>query len=357
MSSSTDPTEYYSYNPNKVLPAVFAALVGASFGLHISQNFRYRYWRVTFFMVWAGAIFEAGWIVRTFSINRPTNLGLYVAQYMLIYMAPPVYSAAEYNILGRLMHYLPMHAPFHPGRVVYFFVYLGAAVEVLTALGAAELSSAAQNDTAPLKRGASLLAAGVILQGVVELLFVSLVGLIHRRCAKAGMLTRNVTIVCITLYGTSALVLLRCVFRAVEKFNILNVVSSGKCDGACDDILSTEWYLYAFEGAPMVLYTIWLNIVHPGRFLPSSSKRYLDYNKVERIGPGWNDNRPKLNSLLDPLNFEALIKREPSHQKFWLDAEQWPVAGDGSFAKGTASNVQGKCVKVGDVKYDKILPQ
>lgn len=301
-------------------------------------------------MIWGGAIFMAGWMVRSFSIRNTTSLGLYIAQYMLIYLGPPIYSAAEYNILGRLMHYLPMHAPFHPGRVVYFFVYLGAAVEVLTALGAAALA-AARDDRAEMKHGASLLAAGVILQAIVELLFVSLVGWIHHRCAKAGMLTRNVRIVCITLYGTAALVLLRCVFRAVEKFNILNIINSGECDGSCDNILSTEWYLYAFEGAPMVLYTIWLNLVHPGRFLPSSPKRYLDYNKVERIGPGWNDNRPKIMSLLDPLNFEALIKGEPSHQKFWLEAESWPLA-ERSFAKGTATNVRCKSVGKHRGKYE-----
>ena len=61
----------------------------------------------------------AGWIVRSFSVNRTTNLALFTVQYLLIYLGPPIYSAAEYNILGRLMHYLPMHAPFHPGRVVY----------------------------------------------------------------------------------------------------------------------------------------------------------------------------------------------------------------------------------------------
>jgi len=307
-------------------------------------------------MFWAGAIFMTGWMLRSFSARRTTNLGLYVAQYMLVYLGPPIYSAAEYNILGRLMHYLPMHAPFHPGRVVYFFVYLGAAVEVLTALGAAEIS-ASKDDVALLRKGASLLAAAVVLQAIIELLFVSLVGRIHYQCAKAGMLTPNVRVVCITLYGTSALILLRCVFRAVEKFNILRVVSSGACGGTCDNIISTEWYLYAFEGAPMALYTLWLNVMHPGRFLPSSKKRFLGYDKVERIGPGWNDNRPKIMSLMDPLNFEAMIKRQPSHRKFWLEAENYLVASDGSFAKGTATNVKGKTVTDGQVVYHQLLPK
>lgn len=292
-------------------------------------------------MIWGGAIFTSGWIVRSFSVRRTTDLGLYTAQYMLIYMGPPVYAAAEYKILGQLMHYLPMHAPRHPGRIVYFFIYLGAAVEVLRALGSANLS-VAKGDRALLKKGASELAAGAVLQGVVELVFVALVGRVYHRCAKAGMLTRNVRIVCFTLYGTSWLVLLRCVFRAVEKFNILHFVGTGTCGNTCEDILNTEWYLYAFEAASMVSFTLWLNIMHPGRFLPHDSKRYLDYDKVERIGSGWNNNRPKVVSMMDSLNFEATIKGKQSHQKFWLERPNWPVAEGGSFAEGTATNVRGK---------------
>jgi hypothetical protein len=35
------------------------------------------------------------------------------------------------------MHYTPMHAPLNPNRLVIVFIYLGAAVESLTAAGAA----------------------------------------------------------------------------------------------------------------------------------------------------------------------------------------------------------------------------
>jgi len=38
MSSSTEPTEYYSYQPDGALPAVFAITIGASLVLHIWQN-------------------------------------------------------------------------------------------------------------------------------------------------------------------------------------------------------------------------------------------------------------------------------------------------------------------------------
>jgi hypothetical protein len=35
-----------------------------------------------------------------------TDKNLYIVQYVLIYAGPPIYSAAEYNVLGRLLRYL-----------------------------------------------------------------------------------------------------------------------------------------------------------------------------------------------------------------------------------------------------------
>ena len=77
-----------------------------------------------------------GWIVRAVFSHTPLNLPLYIGQTILIYAGPPIFAAAEYNILGRLMQYVPMHAPLHPRRVVIVFVYLGALVEALTGAGA-----------------------------------------------------------------------------------------------------------------------------------------------------------------------------------------------------------------------------
>ncbi|KFY88261.1 hypothetical protein V500_06451 [Pseudogymnoascus sp. VKM F-4518 (FW-2643)] len=324
MSSSTEITSYYAYDPSHALPAVFAALVGISFLLHTWQNFHYRYWRVTFFMFYGGAVFTAGWILRIASSYDPGNIKLYIAQTCLILGGPPIYSAAEYNILGRLMHYTPMHSPINPSRVLYFFIYVGAAVESLTAVGAVRLS-AAKGDLDLLKNGETFISIALVLQGVVECLFMSMVALVHYRCARAKMLTPKMHTICLMLYGTSALVLLRCIFRAVESFSTLSVISSGTCNGTCRAVLRHEWYIYAFEAAPMVLYTYWLNIVHPGRFLPRNTKVYLDFNGVERVGPGWKDNRTTWITFVDPFDIRGKMSGNPDHEQYWLRPEEYPV--------------------------------
>jgi hypothetical protein len=278
-------------------------------------------------MFYGGTVFTAGWIMRITSSYDPGNIKLYIAQTCLVLAGPPIYSAAEYNILGRLMHYTPMHSPINPSRVLYFFIYVGAAVESLTAVGAVRLS-AANGDMDLLKNGETFISIALVLQGVVELLFMSFVALVHIRCARAKMLTPKVRTICIMLYGTSTLVLIRCIFRAIESFSNLSVISSRTCDGTCQAVLRHEWYIYVFEAAPMVLYTYWLNIVHPGRFLPRNTKVYLDYNGVERVGPGWKDHRTTWMTFVDPFDIRGRMSGNVDHEQYWLRPEEYPPVTD-----------------------------
>ncbi|EHK97923.1 putative protoporphyrin uptake protein 1 [Glarea lozoyensis 74030] len=191
MSSDQPIPTYYPYNPSHVLPIVFAVLIGGSLAPHIWQNFRYHYWRVTFFMFWGGLVYMTGWILRCLSSYHPGNKNLYLAQTVFVLAGPPIYSAAEYNILGRLMRYVPMHAAINPTRIVIFFVYVGAAVEGLTVAGAARMGAAGENQ-ALLKSGAVLVAIGTTMQAAVELVFVAMIAQLHYRCVKSNMNIRNV---------------------------------------------------------------------------------------------------------------------------------------------------------------------
>ncbi|OKL60942.1 hypothetical protein UA08_03717 [Talaromyces atroroseus] len=340
MSSTSASDGLYPYHPSHVLPAVFSALIGISFLWHIYQNFRYKFWSVTFWMSWGGAVFTIGWITRCISSYNTSNVDLYIVQTVFIYAGPPIYSASAYNILGRLLYYLPMHAPLHPGRVTIAFVYMGAAVEALTAAGASTMASNT-TDLAAYQNGGTLISAALVLQAVVEGLVVSVICMVHFRTKRVAHSTPpNVQRLCITLYGTSFLVILRCICRAVESFTIYSSILSC-AEGNCSPILTHEWYLYSFEAAPMVLFTYWLNIMHPGICLPRQNKRYLDLDcKTERLGPGWVDRRSKWQTFVDPFDLSGMLSGQPNHESFWLLPEKWPVA-DGSFAQGTASNVSG----------------
>lgn len=111
------------------------------------------------------------------------------------------------------------------------------------------------------------------------------------------------------------------------------------CVRNCGSLLSNEWYLYVFELGPMLIFTYWLNLLHPGRFLPRHKSRYLSSDGlVERIGPGWIDRRDRWEIFVYPLGIEGTINGQPSHEEYWLLPEEWSVCEDGSFAEETASN-------------------
>ncbi|EEA23703.1 hypothetical protein TMatcc_006784 [Talaromyces marneffei ATCC 18224] len=342
MSSNSDSEAHslYPYEPSHALPAFFAVLIGISLVIHIYQNFRYKFWSTTFWMSWGGAIFTVGWIARCIASHNTSNLNLYIVQTVFIYAGPPIYSATAYNMIGRLLHYLPMHAPLHPNRATIFFIYLGIAVESLTTAGASRMATNA-DDLSIFKSGGTLISIALVLQAIVEAMVVGVVILVHYRARHAAHPPPcNVQRLCYTLYGTSFLVIFRCICRAIESFTTFTQIDS--ClQGHCSPIITHEWYLYCFEAAPMVVFTYWLNFMHPGRFLPREKTRYLDLDcETERLGPGWIDKRSMWQTVIDPFDLSGIISGKPNHEAFWLWPEKWPAAVDGSFALGTASNVR-----------------
>lgn len=334
----------YPYDPVKPLPMLFAALIFILAVVHVYQSFIRYHWK--YFgstMLWASSVWIAGFICRAYSIYHPQSIGTFIAQYVLIILGPPLYSASEYFILGRLMEYLPYHAPMHPGRVLSTFVILSAAVESLTASGAA---SSAGNDSTLRKRatGLNLVKAALILQAVVEIGFFSLVATLEVRCRRTGRLPRHVRIVCAVLYVTSLMMLLRCIVRAVEGFE------QGACDptspsytGYCGVVPTHEWFLWVFEVANITLFVAALAFFPPGRYLPRDKKVYLDPvdGRTERVGPGFAkaDKRPLLTTVLDPFDLNGIFTgKGRSVQPFW--EEEHPVLSAGGPDRRTVKQIQ-----------------
>jgi hypothetical protein len=279
---------------------------------------------MTFFLVWGGLFFTIGWVLRSASTYHPYNSSLYKGQYRCIIAAPPVYAAAEYNVLSRLLRYMPMHTPLHPDRVLYIFIFMGVVVEALLGTGANMVSSARVERHGEYKTGSTLLAVAFLLQAFVEIAIFTFTLLIHRRCKNNGTPPKNIQRVCLILYGTSTLVLLLCLFRTIETLGLYTFYDSASCHGLCATLTHHEWYLYTFEAAPIVIYTLWLNMMHPGTMLPHNQDVYLDVDgKTERVGPEWVDSRSRWEAWTDPLDLGGRLKDTPWHDKFWEEPERW----------------------------------
>ncbi|MCJ1325754.1 hypothetical protein MMC10_002417 [Thelotrema lepadinum] len=305
-------TTYYPYDPNKVLPIVFGVIVLLLSVAILYQCARRRWWHFGSVMIWASSVWIAGFICREISVFNTANLGLFIAQYVMIFAGPPLFATAETFILGRLLAYLPYFTPVHPGRIIWVFMWLNAAVEALAISGA----SAAANAHASPSAIASALArvkASLILQEFVETMFCTCVALVEYRCRKAGRFPHNIKIVCRVLYVTSAMMMIRCILRIVEGFE------ASSCNGNCP-VEQNEWYLWVFEVANITVFIAGLAIWHPSRYLPSDNKIYLDPTDgiTERYGPGFTvaQDRPWISTWVDPLDFAGMIKGKQI-DKFW----------------------------------------
>lgn len=311
--STTDPNNdwsLYPYDPNKAAPILFAVIITLLGSSLIYQCFyRFHWKKFGAMMTWATLVWVVGFISRSISVHHVRSVGIFITQYVMILMGPPLYAAAEYFILGRLLAYLPYHTPIHPGRVFSTFVMLSVVVEALTGTGAGN-SAGSGRDPKTREVGLDLLKAALILQCFIEVFFFSLVALLEYRCRQAKVFPKRIRIVCYVLYVTSTMMLLRCVVRTVEGFEAA-ACDPDRGDPYCGPVSRNEWFLWTFEVANITLFVILLCILHPGRYLPRSSKIFLDPidGKTERVGPGFSkaDKRPLLITILDPFNLYGIL--------------------------------------------------
>lgn len=236
-----------------------------------------------------------------------------------------MFELANYHVLGRMLYYVPYLSPLPPGRVRSTFGALMVVVEAVNAIG---VSLAAQPDAPPSQQetGHHLTIAALAMQLCVITIFVCLASIFHRRCVRANVYVRAVSTPLATLYASTLLILIRCVYRVVEH--------SGNTTLQLDDLdalaaLSPtqryEWFFYVFEAVPMLANSVLWNVRHPGRHLPSNHHVYLARDgRSELEGDDKPDDRPLLLKTVSALSFGILFRRKEP----WLAAESaaWPDA-------------------------------
>ncbi|KAB8269513.1 RTA1 like protein-domain-containing protein [Aspergillus minisclerotigenes] len=310
----------YIYVPNKVAPIIFAIAFAASLALHFWQCIHYKCFQLMILHLVCCLMFTIGFALREYgafhhSFSKP-DLYTYVVSTCLIYMSPPLLELANYQILGRILYYVPYRSPIHPGRVLTTFGMLSTVVEVLNALGVAYIANPELPEST-LKLGHILMKISLIAQILVITVFCFLAAIFQRRCYRSGIRSRRVSTPLITLYISTFLIFVRCIYRIVEHFGASKVSpsSSGDLEGL-SPILRHEWFFYVFEASLMLVNTLLWNWRHPRRFLPERSNIYLAQDgETELKGPGWKDQRPFLVTLCDPFGwFDSNKKKE---RPFW----------------------------------------
>ncbi|CRG92581.1 Cytochrome bc complex cytochrome b subunit [Talaromyces islandicus] len=314
------PDSYWYYAPNKGAPVAFAILFAVSGLWHFYLCLKLRCWKVTGLLPWSAALFTTGFIFRAMgAFGDWDKLAVYIVSQCLLLAGPPIYEAANFLTLGRILYYVPYHSPIHPGRVFTTFLALGLMIESLTAAGASLVSNTS-NPKSVQSAGKSLMKVSLILQLIQMAGFVSIVLIFYRRCLRAGLLANKIRRPLHVLLASCILITIRTIYRTVEYFDAASLTVWNV--DQMSSILKNEWYFWVFEVMVMYANTTMLNFLHPMKKLPKSNKIYLAKDGVTEVeGPGFQDKRPLLLTFLDPFDVVGMVMMKKRHEKFWEEGD------------------------------------
>ncbi|TGO86085.1 hypothetical protein BPOR_0337g00100 [Botrytis porri] len=267
MSNSSSPTDHpayklYRYTPNIVAAAIFLVLFAATTLYHIYQMIRKRSWYFTPLVI--GGIFEIiGYVFRIMAHSNKQSIPIYSITTILILLAPALFAASIYMILGRLVVALDAEdmSPIRKKWMTKIFV-IGDVIAFLSqAAGGGIMAS---GTATALATGEHITIAGLAIQLGFFSVFILTATIFHRRfqrttntapmkiSVKSMMKNKNWEALLYVLYITSALILIRSVFRLIEY--------AGGNDGY---LLSHEVFAYIFDATLMFFVMVILNIFHP----------------------------------------------------------------------------------------------
>ncbi|KAH9237505.1 hypothetical protein K456DRAFT_1829432 [Colletotrichum gloeosporioides 23] len=243
----------YRYTPSLPAAIVSVAIFAALTALHTWRIFRARAFYFTAFTI--GGLFQTiGYCGRIWSHFDTLSIGGFVIQAILILVAPALYAASIYMILGRLIRTVKAeHLSLIPVNWVTRIFVAGDVVAFTLQAGGGGVQAAGTLDL--YEAGEKIIIAGLFVQIVVFGFFVVTSLLFHVR------LSRNPTTTALeggtpwrrylyVLYATSAIILIRSVFRVVEYLQ-----------GNKGYLISHEIFLYIFDtllmAIVMTIFLVW----------------------------------------------------------------------------------------------------
>jgi len=166
--------------------------------------------------------------------------------------------------------------------------------------------------------------------------FVYLAVYFHRRCKRANILPKNLSDILWTLYISSALIGARTIYRTVEYFSIADIKFEDVTDpSTLSPLLRYEWFFWIFEAVLMIINSFLLNVRHCMKYLPRDNSIYLAEDGVTEIkGPGYEDRRFFLWTVLDPFDIAGAVKGKNLNQRFWETHEEGRVKNDDAAERG-----------------------
>lgn len=230
-----------------------------------------------------------GYICRVIARNSLNSVAIYAMQSVLILLAPPLYAASIYMVLGRTVTHLNaenlslvrvrwLTKIFVSGDVFSFF---------LQSAGGGLMAS---SSTSTRQTGSNVVIGGLVVQLLFFGFFVAVAAVFHYRIEKnptsksqnermstraQGWRQRNWLTILLALYVVSALIFIRSIFRLVEY--------KGGFDGY---IMTHEAFGYIFDALLMFIAMVVMNVYHPAVILgdgKGGARQYTEYGEDVRL--------------------------------------------------------------------------
>ncbi|PVH72811.1 RTA1-domain-containing protein [Cadophora sp. DSE1049] len=235
------------YEPQLAPAIVFGILYTVAFAVTTYQFFKYKTWFWICMVV--GALMEAiGYVGHIFSVAEEGDKGLYILQFVMIFIAPAVMAAACYMAMGRIALYAApkeyqtvKHLWIPPRYMTPLFMTCDIGAFVTQVMGG---SDSTDSDREKAKQGLEVMKIGLIIQLVCFGFFLVISIRFH---SPKFLWAINVA---------GMLIFIRCIYRLIE-------FSTGQ-DGY---LVTHEWNFYVFETSFILPAFFIFNWYHPSRYL------------------------------------------------------------------------------------------
>ncbi|KAI1453541.1 RTA1-domain-containing protein [Annulohypoxylon moriforme] len=263
---------FFEYRPNKAAGFAFVAL----FGLATIAHFVYFFWlRAWFFIPFLlGGIAEAfGYYGRALASDKPSEVGPFILQNLLLLSATPFLAATVYMALGRII------AALEAQRYSFISIRWMTKIYVLIDIGciASQLIGSvlpASGDADAIKKSRIILIAGLVTQLTALSLFLLTSWHVYRRVKQdiPGALIKDPSINWQNHFRAIILVTILMIVRSTVR-------SVEFLQGSKGFVISHEVFIYVFDASPMFIVMLTFLLVHPARLVRDtrrSESRYDD---------------------------------------------------------------------------------
>ncbi|XRM37210.1 hypothetical protein ABZX51_000696 [Aspergillus tubingensis] len=253
----------YEYDPSLAAAVIFAALFILTTGFHFYQRFRSHAKYFNPFIV--GGVFQViGYIARAKAHFDQTSTTLYSVQTLLLLLAPTLYAASIYMVLGRIITFLDArHLSVIPVKwLTKIFVSGDILSFILQGAGGGIM---ANGSTSSMKIGQWVIVVGLCVQllffGAFLIASITFHCRINQNPTAESDKTMSSAKRCLpkdwrgllfACYFVSVLILIRSVYRLIEF-----------AQGNSGYVISHEVFLYVLDASMMFLVMLTMNLFHP----------------------------------------------------------------------------------------------